>query len=486
MEPESRSRRWVWKWLAPAVGIAALGLAAFFYFHTPRERTHRLTMTAGNAANTRYQVTESLQPELQSCGLHLETRYSRGSEDALDLVNRGEIDCAFVQGGLGVGDRPNVRLVAIMQIEPLHLLVKRELAEKVSERLSTLDGKTVNVDEPATGTHTLSVAVLAFAGLTPHVEGKSGGYHARELDREKLMTAGASELPDAVFVLSSLPSRTATHLVTQHGYQLVPLPFGEAFSLSSIGEHNSQQHVSHTIDKGRTYPASIPAYTYGVDPLMPPKPLSTLGNRLLVVANKGVDRRAIERMIDCIYASEFAQVVHPPLDVRMMEMAPELPWHDGAEAYRQRNRPVVSGMVMDSAHKGFAIFAAAASGLFVLWQWLKTRGQFMRDRGFSKYINKIAYIETTAAHVERDQIGGAALLHELLEQLADLKSEALARFTEGELSGHELMEGFLVQANDVRDYIRDLIRRLEEFQADSREGRMETPSTTGPPAKEMD
>jgi TRAP-type uncharacterized transport system substrate-binding protein len=481
MEPEFRSRRWVWKWLAPAVGIAALGLAAFFYFHTPRERAFHLTMTAGNPANTRYQVTEALNPELKSCGLNLETKYSRGSEDALDLVNRGEIDCAFVQGGLGVGDRPNVRLVAIMQIEPLHLLVKKELADKVSERLSTLDGKTVNVDEPATGTHTLSVAVLAFAGLTPHVEGKSGGYHAKQLDRQKLMTADGSELPDAIFILSSLPSRAATHLVTRHGYQLVPLPFGEAFSLSSIGEHSSQQHESHTIDKGRTYAATIPAYTYGVDPAMPSKPLPTLGNRLLVVANKGVDPRAIERMIDCIYSSKFAQIEHPPLDAHMMDMAPEFPWHDGAEAYRQRNRPVVSGMVMDSAHKGFAIFAAAASGLFVLWQWLKTRSQFMRDRGFSKYINRIAYIETAASHVESNEMGGVALLHELLEQLAVLKSEALARFTEGELSGHELMEGFLVQANDVRDYIRDLIRRFEEPHAVASDASLQPLATTAPP-----
>ena len=55
-----------------------------------------------------------------------------------------------------------------------------------------------------------------------------------------------------------------------------------------------------------------------------------------------------------------------------------------------------------------------------------------------------------------------ALLHELRDELAALKSEALARFTEGELSGHELMQGFLVQVNDVRDYIQGLIRRLED------------------------
>jgi TRAP-type uncharacterized transport system substrate-binding protein len=485
MESEARLRRRVWHWLAPAVGLAALGLAAYGYFHTPRGRTYRLTMTGGSAASTRNEVAETMRRELASCGLDLEIRLCDGSEESLDLVNRGEVDCAFVQGGLGVGDRPDVRLVAMMQIEPLHLLVRKELAEKVTERLTALAGKTVNVDEPATGTHTLAVAVLAFAGLAPHADGKPGGYQAREFGLEKLITANASELPDAIFLCASLPSRVTTHLVTRHGYRLVPLPFGEAFALSSLGQQQAQPQGSHTIDKGRTYPVTIPAFTYGVEPPTPPRALPTLGNRLLVVAHKGVDPRPIERMIDGIYSSKFAHIMRPPLDARMMEMAPELPWHDGAEAYRRRNRPLFSGMVMDSAQKGVAILAAAASGLFVLWQWFKLRTQFLRDRGFSKYINKVAYIETAAAHVERDQIGGLALLHELREKLADLKSEALARFTEGELSGHELMAGFLVQANDVRDCIRDLIRRQEEAPAVGGDGRLPPLATTETPTREM-
>jgi hypothetical protein len=275
------------------------------------------------------------------------------------------------------------------------------------------------------------------------------------------------------------------HLVTHHGYRLVPLPFGEAFALSSMAHEKGAQHASHTIDMAHTYPTTIPAFTYGVEPAIPPRALPTLGNRLLAVAHKDVNPRAIERMIDCIYGSKFAQVIRPPLDAKMMDLAPELPWHDGARAYRQRNRPVVSGMVMESTQKGFAIFAGAASGLFVLWQWFKLRSQFLRDRGFSKYINKIAYIETTASCVERDQIGGLALLHELRDKLADLKGEALARFTEGELSGHELMQGFLVQANDVRDYIRDLIRRQEEAPAVGGEAGLQPSATTGTAAKEI-
>ena len=119
-------------------------------------------------------------------------------------------------------------------------------------------------------------------------------------------------------------------------------------------------------------------------------------------------------------------------------------------------------MVFDSAHKGFAIFAAAASGLFVLWQWVKQRNQFLQDKGFNKYISRVTFIEETATRIEHDKIGGLAHLVELRGELAGLKSEALARFTEGELAGHELMQGFLLQVNDVRDYVVRLISKHEE------------------------
>src|SRR5262249_48031230 len=194
----------------------------------------------------------------------------------------------------------------------------------------------------------------------------------------------------------------------------------------------------------------------------PATDLPALGTRLLLVAHKDVDAHAVLQLVDAVYTSEFSTSSLPPLDVKLLDAPPEFPWHKGTRVYLKRNTPIVSGMVMDSAQKGFMILSATASGLFVLWQWLKQRTQFMRDRGFSKYINKIAYIEETATRVERGEISGVAHLYELRDQLASLKSEALARFTEGELTGHELLQGFLVQVNDVRDYIQSIVYRREK------------------------
>src|SRR5262249_59669553 len=103
------------------------------------------------------------------------------------------------------------------------------------------------------------------------------------------------------------------------------------------------------------------------------------------------------------------------------------------KVYRQRNEPVVAGALMDSEHKAFAILAAAVSGLFVLWQWSRLRGQFLRDKGFNKYISQVNRIEQQAVQAECGNGMGREQLEELRAQIHRLKIEALDRFTDGEL-----------------------------------------------------
>src|SRR5262249_22163758 len=159
----------------------------------------------------------------------LELRETVGSEEALDWVQARKVDVALVQGGLSADARPDVRQVAALQVEPLHLVVKKELADDVSAHLSALDGKTVNAGEPGSGTHALAVQVLEFAGLRPRADGSDRGYIPRPMSRQEMFAEeDPARLPDAVFLVSSLPSLTVKYLVTRHGYRLVPLRFGEA------------------------------------------------------------------------------------------------------------------------------------------------------------------------------------------------------------------------------------------------------------------
>jgi len=456
---QARLRGLVWRWLAPVVGAAALALAVYLYFHTPAGKTVRLTMTAGSLLSTRAELAEVLRDAAAARGVLLDLREAVGSEQALDWVETRQVDLALVQGGLSLHDRANVREAAALQVEPLHLLVKKELFEAVSKHLTALEGKTVNPGEVGSGTHTLTVKILEFAGLHPRAGDVDRGYIPMPMGRQQMLAEdNAARLPDAVFVVSSLPARLAQDLVTRHGYRLVPLPFGEAFALGSLTDQERQARAhDQSLDKGRTFATTIPAFTYGVEPPVPPEPLPSLGNRLLLVAHKDVSSQAVHELIEAIYSSEFAKVIRPPLDPRLMEMPPEFPWHAGALVYQERNKPLVSGAVMDSTHKALAIAAAGLSGLFVVWQWLKLRAESGVGAEFKRYIQRVTRIEEQALLVERGRPGDLDGLLALEGELTRLKAEALDRFVEGELKGKELMAAFLAHVADARDYLTRLI-----------------------------
>jgi TRAP-type uncharacterized transport system substrate-binding protein len=420
-------------------------------------------MTAGNAKGTRHQLALKLGEEAARRNLTLAVIPSVGSEDALDRVNRRDLDVALVQGGLAVDDRLDVRQVATLHVEPLQLLVKKELFDGASASLTALRGKTVDLEEVGSGSHSLAVAVLSFVGLQPRGRDPARGYLPVSLDRDKLFAEqDTARLPDAVFLVSSLPAPIAKYLVTRHGYRLVPLPFAEAFALESLAKTagDEQPRAAHgRVEMGRIHATTIPPFVCSAEPPVPAAPVPTLGTRLLLVAHKDVPARAAYQLVEATYAAAFGRVVHPPLDAKLMELPPEFPWHSGAQLFLERNRPVVSGAVMDATHKGMAILAAAVSGLFVLWQWSKQHGQFLRDKGFNDYIRGVARIEEQAAGTDTSRPTALPQLVALRHELGCLKSEVLDRFTRGELAGKELLSGFLIQVNDTRDFISGLIRQ---------------------------
>jgi TRAP-type uncharacterized transport system substrate-binding protein len=461
MSLRSKLVKVLWKWVAPIAGLAGLGLAVYFYFYFPAPTKYHLRITAGNALGVRHRLAQRLEGEIARRNLAFELVPSAGSEQALDWVNRREVDVALVQGALTSAGRPNVREVAALHVEPMHLLVKKELYQGATNSLTALRGKTVDLEEVGSGTHSLALAILEFAGLRPRDRDKAHGYVPVSLDRRQLFTEqDAGRLPDAIFLVSTLPSSTTRFMVTRHGYRLVALPFAEALALESLeqpAEDGQQASKYGHVVLGRIQTTTIPAFTYGIEPPIPEKPLATLGTRLLLVAHKDVPPRAVFQLVEATYGSEFGQIVRPPLSPKLMDLPPEFPWHDGALLYQQRNAPLLSGQAMDSVHKGVAIFAAAASGLFVLWQWLKQRAQLGHDMGLGKYIAQVTRIEERALGAEQGQPLAVADLFALQDQLCRLKLQALNELAREELTGKDLLAGFLVQANDVRDYLARLI-----------------------------
>jgi len=444
MAERMRSWRTVRDGTLAILGLAALGVAAFVWLSDPVERPIRLRMTAGRSAGERGRIAEVLRREAARRSIVLDLVQTAGSDAALREVNAGRIDAALAQGGLDLSDRPNLRQVAALQVEPLHLLVKKEIHAEVSLHLSAMRGKVVDLGEPGSGTSCLAPEVMAFAGLVPGTETTPGDFNPSTAGYDTLLhERDYAKLPDAVFMVSSLPSPVAHHLVQSHEFRLVPLPYFDAFTLGPPDPEPASTPgrggAATKIRRGHVFDATIPPFTYDVEPAVPPIAIRTLGTRLLLVAHKDVPTATIERLLEVVFGTPFGRTGQFLLDPKLLDLPPELPTHEGTVAYLRRNSPLIAGDAIDLFEKGVGIVAPLLGGLFFLGQWARRRFRRLRDRGFQAYILRVHDIERRAVALEDAARLDFEGLTRLRRELALLKGEALDHFAAGALEGEELI-----------------------------------------------
>ena len=474
MPVSGRLRRWVRDGGLAGLGLLTIVLAGLYMMRAGHERTVVATLTAGSQEGTRALLAEAMVAPARDRGVILKLVESHGSEDALDRVESGACDLALIQGGLAPRRLEAVRQVAALHAEPLHLLVKPEIVPQVTGALSKLEGRRVNLGEVGSGTYCLASAVLAFAGLQP------SRYVAMHRTYAELMAENnQAALPDAVFTVSTLPSRLARHLVTRHGYRLIGLPFAEAFALSTLDERRSPASgdPANEVRREHVYDTVIPAFTYGVEPGVPSAPVHTMGTRLLLVARAGVSAEAVERLLDVLFASQFSRVVYPPLVPELLSLPAELEEHAGTNSYQHRAQPLSTGEFIDLAEKWFSMAGVTAGGAVCLWQWLRRRARLRQDRGFESYILKVANVERLAAEEELSAALDLPTLLNLRRELIRLKQEALGKFAARELEGEELMSGFLTHVSDTRGYLTRLILHQRDNLEEAARTQGRTPET---------
>lgn len=446
--------------LGAAIGMLLLS----FYWLRPSAKTKlsSLKMTAGDASGLRHKLALELVKEAARVGIPIDLQPTSGSEAALEGLKKGEFDLAFVQGGLSGENLPAVRQVTAMHIEPLHLLVKADLYERISVAgLSELSGCAVNVGPVGSGTQILASEVLKFAGLEASTNSQANGYRAISMNYRELMERPANDLPDAIFTVSSLPSPLADFLIELRYYRLVQLPFGEALALEAFLQLGNPLEVG-SIDKRHLFETRIPAFTYSVNRAEPPLPLATIGTRLLLAANERVPNDVVQRLLDLLYNSNFALAERPPLDANLLDLPSEFPMHVGSLQYRTRNKPLIAGDAIDYWEKVIAIAATLAGGTFFLAQWYIRWSRRKREANFASYMERVIAIENAAMQTELSAQLDLGQLIRLQRELADLKSEAVRKFASGELEGEGLIHGFLALVNDARNQLTRLILHLRD------------------------
>ena len=451
-----------WGLLVAAVALLAIG--AWVGLRTPKApRSMALRMTAGNATGIRHRLAVEFAKESRALGFNIEVIPTDGSEEALEKLNSGSFDLALVQGGLFDDSIRNVRQICPLHVEPLHVLVKPGLLEPVLQNgLQHLQGHSINRGTPGSGSYALATEVLRFAGLQIDEAGSSPDFYSDIKSYAELIgTKQIESMPDAFFSVSTLPSPIANALIDTFGYQLIPVEFGEAFSIEAMAQLGASGNRS-LIDRRHVFATNIPPFTYSVERRVPHSTLPTLGTRLLFVANANVDGDTVSRLLEVLFQSSIATNERPTIDASLLELPTEFPMHVGTQSYRQRNKPIIAGDAVDYFEKVLAITATLAGGTFFVAQWARQSARRRRESSFANYMERVIAIERESLHNELSANLDLASLIRLQKELADLKSEAVTKFANGQLEGEGLIHGFLALVNDSRDQLTRLILHQRE------------------------
>jgi TRAP-type uncharacterized transport system substrate-binding protein len=460
--------RWRLKIAAGVLGVLLVSLAVVNYCRVYCCAPIHLTLSGGNVCPLRSQMAHSICGEIHDAGISLECVAGTHSESICASVDKGELDLGLVLGGFPPDTYKNVRQVASFGVDPLHLLVRRELVTLGPPTLEVLRGKRVSLGETGTNGALLAESLARFAGLRPSTDNRTGDFLAEHLRDRDLHTAlqairkaspenraaFAAILPDAVFIVDSLPSPAVDELVTIGGYQLLPLPFATALQLDSRRDHGR----SHSqLENSRLENVTIPAYTYGISPPTPATNCETFGLRLLLVTNKKTPATAVLRVLRAL-DSGVADRYQIKLDVADQDS--EFPIHLGAEAFAKGRKPMILSDLVEPVGNFMSVAGAAAAGAFGVWGFLRGLRAVHPD----VYLRKIARIERLARGDEQD-IQAPALPRDFLEyleaQLAVVKQSAIDDYAHRRLVGDEALVGILTLVADTRHLLVQRRKQVE-------------------------
>jgi TRAP-type uncharacterized transport system substrate-binding protein len=339
-----RSKHHIRKGLALIAITLLLGLAGkFAYDLYPRH--FELTISGGGMLTKSHQLAKVLQDEAVRKNVSLTIMPTAGSFQALNDLNDGTLDIAFVQGGIDPVGYENVRQVASIAPQLIQFLVKSDV-----KTIQDIRGKTVNLGEKNGGPSIVSNQILRFSGLVPEVD-----YVETNFSDEQLLGMKADRLPDVIVQVSYAPSATVDFLVQKRGYQLLEMSFPPSLSMRM----------------GWVADAKILAYMYQIAPPVPAKDIQVVGVNLNLLANKDVDPHAIAALLPVLYSPQVASRVSFPISEDKILTPSGFPISDGTELYIASKQPFITAQTIDQIKGVFGLIMSLLSIAVVVFKWFK-------------------------------------------------------------------------------------------------------------------
>jgi TRAP transporter TAXI family solute receptor len=210
--------------LAGTWGLGAVILAAGFfvaYQFVGPPPPDRIVMATGQDGGAYQFYSGQYAYWLKTQGIELELRTTAGSVENLQLLESGEVDVGFVQGGLaGTLPTENVLAIGSLYLEPMWLFVREDFE---LETISDFAGMRIAIGAEGSGTRAVVTQLFDAYGIDADAVDFNG------LSGDELSVAFSANEIDAAFLIGAPESDAVRVLLEQHGIQLRSFERADAY-----------------------------------------------------------------------------------------------------------------------------------------------------------------------------------------------------------------------------------------------------------------
>jgi TRAP transporter TAXI family solute receptor len=209
----------------PIVLITAIGLAVAYQFVEP-EPPRRISISTGSENGAYYAYAQRYAALLAGKGITLEIRTSAGSHQNLERIENGEVDVAFVQGGIALRapdddeEAGPLRSLGSVSYEPVWVFYRG--AQRV-DKLHQLDGRRIAVGEEGSGIRGLALQLLEANEIpanSPNLLPLAGLNAAEALQQDQI---------EAAFIVAAQEAPVVQVMLRSPGLRVVSLSQADAY-----------------------------------------------------------------------------------------------------------------------------------------------------------------------------------------------------------------------------------------------------------------
>ena len=399
--------------IALLLGVAVRAGLTFL----PKE--YELSICGGDLVNNRHHIARVLQREGLKNGLFLTIKPTAGTHAVLEKVSSGEVDVAFIQGGLDE-KYPNVEHVASVMPEMLHLLIKNDLVKKDGGKdrepiLDDLRGHSVNFSGKKSGTREVSHKIMEFAEI-------EHGFHYAETnyEAEQLLALPDRKMPAGIFTVSSVPSHLVEELVTERGYTVAAIPFPQSLALRF----------------GWAGMGKILAYTYDIQPPAPSSDITTVSINMYLVANKNVDPDAIEKLLEVFFSPSVESQLGVQLEEKNITQPSGYPVSAGTTLFLKRNDSLLNPQTFSKLQGMFGLAMTFSGILLVVIKWFRGPRDDQPEAYDKEFLGYLAEVASLQRELEVATTGA----EQRRRRLTDLYLHMLERYPKVTLTDDSLFD----------------------------------------------